>query len=575
MIIQHRRSGGRAWRGFAGIVTVALAVALLASVGLSAGRVLAADVSGSLSSGLNGLAVSTPVASGVQVAKFTETTAVAATSNNQISVQLPAGTTFGSGANVSVNWSATVGGSSITLTGASATGTTLTLSTAAAIGAGAEVIVTTGAAGLITTPPTPTAVGTLIVTTVNGATATAVDTGTLSTLQFIGAPASVSATAPSSLVMATGGSLTVTFTVKDSAGNGVPSASVTFLVSGGTTLSSCTSGSASAGCTATTNSSGEAQITVTSATAGSVTIDAHVGTVTGNATVTVTGAAASITLTNVKYSIATGGSLAGAVSVLVKDSASNPLSGQTVTATANPTTLFSVQPAFAATASDGTATLNAGTCGGTSGSATLTAGIGSVTSNTVTLVCAGTPATVALTLPTGLNTTTNTSGTVTADVTDASGQPVPDGTTVTFAVSPPTRATLSATTGSTSNGQASVTLVATDSGTAAVTATAGSASKIDSLTIGAGGTSGTVALGAGFTFEPWNGPALSGADAIRSYLNDHGLSGAWGALYYPVPATAPIQFQYIFPSGVSVTLNSVSPGQIVLFYMTQAATLTW
>ena len=97
----------------------------------------------------------------------------------------------------------------------------------------------------------------------------------------------------------------------------------------------------------------------------------------------------------------------------------------------------------------------------------------------------------------------------------------------------------------------------------------------------------TMNFGAGFTFFTWptssssttTGPftlqPITGADAIRAYLNTNGLSGKWGALYYPQPGTSPVQYEYIFPSGTSVTLTNVQPGQVYLIYMFSAGTLTF
>ena len=74
----------------------------------------------------------------------------------------------------------------------------------------------------------------------------------------------------------------------------------------------------------------------------------------------------------------------------------------------------------------------------------------------------------------------------------------------------------------------------------------------------------------GFNPLVWQGPALTGAQAVRQELDQDGLRGAWTAVYLPVPGTNPQQWRWLFPQGDSNTLDGLRPGQVVVI----AATVT-
>lgn len=122
----------------------------------------------------------------------------------------------------------------------------------------------------------------------------------------------------------------------------------------------------------------------------------------------------------------------------------------------------------------------------------------------------------------------------------------------------------------TASGVYSFTVQAMDS----ASPTPGTDTQALSITIGTGAAF-QFSSGPGFYFLSWQGPAFSSPDDIVNYLNTHGLSGVWQAMYEPVNGTSPIQFRYLFPTGISRTVPGVQPGQIVLFYVNGNGTLTW
>ncbi len=85
----------------------------------------------------------------------------------------------------------------------------------------------------------------------------------------------------------------------------------------------------------------------------------------------------------------------------------------------------------------------------------------------------------------------------------------------------------------------------------------------------------TASLTPGFNMITWAGPSRSTVDDVRMYLDANGLSGKWGGLFYPVPASAPLIFRWLFPQGNSATLAGVTQGATYIVFVTQAATLTW
>ncbi len=84
-----------------------------------------------------------------------------------------------------------------------------------------------------------------------------------------------------------------------------------------------------------------------------------------------------------------------------------------------------------------------------------------------------------------------------------------------------------------------------------------------------------LSLSVGFQPVSWDGPSLQGGAAVRGYLDQSGLLGAWSGLYYPAPGTDPIRYGWLFPGGASGTLPQVVTGQVYLLYVSKPAALTW
>ncbi len=88
-------------------------------------------------------------------------------------------------------------------------------------------------------------------------------------------------------------------------------------------------------------------------------------------------------------------------------------------------------------------------------------------------------------------------------------------------------------------------------------------------------TTASFSHGAGFYLLAWQGPALASADQVVAYLNADGLAGVWQSLYEPVDGTTPLEWQYLFPQGLSRTVSGVRPGQVVALYLAGDGTLGW
>ncbi len=272
------------------------------------------------------------------------------------------------------------------VSGATVTFTAPSSGASATFGGSTTAAVTTNSSGIATAPTLTanTSVGSYTVTvSVSGVTTSA----SFSLTNHIGAPASITASAgtPQSAMISAAFGTALQATVKDSGGNLVSGATVTFTSpSGG--ASATFSGSTTA--TATTNSSGIAisPTPTANATAGSYAVTASVSGVSPSASFSLTnnvGAPASITAsagtpqsTNISTAFAT------VLQATVKDSGGNLVNGETVTFTAPSSgasaTFSGSTTATATTNGSGVATAPALTANATAGSYAVTASVSGV-----------------------------------------------------------------------------------------------------------------------------------------------------------------------------------------------------
>ena len=212
---------------------------------------------------------------------------------------------------------------------------------------------------------------------------------TVSLTVNITAPASITATAgtPQSTTISTAFATALQATVKDSGGNPISGATVTFTApSTGANAKFGALGTA----TAVTNASGQATASTLTAnsTAGSYAVTASVAGLATTASFSLTnavGAPASITATaGTPQSTAGSTAFATALQATVKDSGGNPVSGATVTFTAPSTgasaTFGTLATATAVTNASGQATAPVLTANSTVGSYTVTAAVAGVAS---------------------------------------------------------------------------------------------------------------------------------------------------------------------------------------------------
>jgi 5-hydroxyisourate hydrolase-like protein (transthyretin family) len=257
-----------------------------------------------------------------------------------------------------------------------------------------------------------------------------------------GPPASIAASAgtPQTATVNTAFATQLAATVKDTFGNPVAGATVTFTAPG-----SGASGTFAGGVnTATTNAAGVATAPVFAAntTAGGYTVTAKVGSFTtspGFALTNAAGAPAAIAATAGTPQTATvNTAFATAMAAMVTDGFGNPVSGATVTFNApgsGASGTFAGGVNTATTNSLGVATAAAFTANTTAGSYTVTATAGTVTTNPGFALTnqAGAPASIAATGGTPQSATIDTAFAkrLTATVKDSFGNPVA-GATVTF-----------------------------------------------------------------------------------------------------------------------------------------------
>jgi len=280
-----------------------------------------------------------------------------------------------------------------------------------------------------------------------------------------GAPFTVTVTAFPTSIHISGGTATVTATVRDWGGDPVDDGTVvTFTVNLGASMNPVTS----------TTINGVATATLTSANvAGTATVTATADSHWGATNVTFTpGPPASLVLVADPTSIPIGG-LTSMISATVRDQYANLVAnGTLVTFTTNLGSMAEVQPR-PTTGGVATATLTSGTLMGT---ATVTATVDAISGTTTVTFTPGLPFTVTLTAnPTSVPVGGVTS-TLVATVTDQYANLVADGTVVTFTTCLggfPTAGTITRTT---TGGTATSTLTSGNvAGTATVTATAGTA----------------------------------------------------------------------------------------------------
>jgi hypothetical protein len=255
----------------------------------------------------------------------------------------------------------------------------------------------------------------------------------------VGSPASISASAgtPQSAPVTTAFSAPLTAVVKDAGGNLLTGVTVTF-----TAPSSGASGTFAAGAnTAVTNGSGVATSTVFTAnsTSGSYAVVASAGTGSANFQLTNTGGVpTSIAMVSgTPQSAIVNTAFASTLSVLVKDSNGNPISGVTVTFTAPASGAggaFTGGANTALTNSSGVAVSAVFTANATAGSYTVTASAGAGISTPFSLTnTPGSPASIAVSSGSQQHAELGTKfpNSLAAIVKDANGNPV-GGVTVTF-----------------------------------------------------------------------------------------------------------------------------------------------
>ena len=268
----------------------------------------------------------------------------------------------------------------------------------------------TGTAAVLLTAPTTAGTATV--------SATAGDASGSTSVEFVAGPAAnavVSAT-PETLPADGSSTSTITAHITDANGNPVSDETVTFATSLGTVAPE----------TATTNEDGVATTTLTAATAaGTAIVNAIANAASGSTEVQfVAGSADDVTVTADPATLTADGSSTSIITARVTDANGNPLAGESVNFE---TTLGTINPATATTDENGVAmaTLTAGT---TAGTATVNATAGSASGSTAVTLVAGPAASVSVTAdPTTLPADGTSTSSITAQVTDANGNPVAGG----------------------------------------------------------------------------------------------------------------------------------------------------
>ena len=271
--------------------------------------------------------------------------------------------------------------------------------------------------------------------------------------------------------------------VKDTNGNVVPGATVTFAVASG--------GGSVTGETQTTDAGGVATVGswTLGTSAGANTLTATSGTASTTFTATATaGAAANITKTAGDAQTTTaGGNVAIAPSVTVTDTYGNPVAGVSVTFAASGNGSVTGSPAT--TDAAGVATVGSWTLATTAGANTLTATAGALTTTFTATGTAGAPATVEKTAGDAQSASAGTAVATAPSVRvlDSNNNPVP-GATVTFAVASGGGSVTGETQTTDASGNATVGswTRATAAGANTLTATAGAASATFTATATAG-----------------------------------------------------------------------------------------
>ncbi len=365
-----------------------------------------------------------------------------------------------------------------------ATGTKAQTTVGGAIGAGTLVLVapTTPGTATVTVYLQPTGGGIATTDSTTSVTFYAAGTSPVSTATSTNV---LSATSQAAALGTTGSTLVTT--VKDAAGNNLPTAtlSITYTISPIGTLTSGTTGQ-----TITVSGANPVTVTINSTgVAGPSTIKTTVtyngiSTVLPAKTFTFFGPLASITLSNLKYSLGLGTTGTGALSAVAKDAGGNVIAAALAAPVTLPSPVTGIS--FGAQAADGSYPVNVTCSATTAGTASIAVHSGLVTSNAVSITCAGVAS--SFTISSAASTVAvNGTVAVTVDVKDAGGFPVADGTNVTAVtngVGVVVSTTGSINTATTSNGKASFTYIApSNAGSAVVTAFVGGVAGSQSVTL--------------------------------------------------------------------------------------------
>ncbi|MCH9662149.1 MAG: Ig-like domain-containing protein [Gammaproteobacteria bacterium] len=383
-----------------------------------------------------------------------------------------------------------------------------TVNFATTLGAIDPTTATTNANGVATATLTAaSSPGTANVTAVAGAA-----NGSTNVDFVVGSAANVDVTANPTTLTADGSSTSaITARVTDANGNPIAGESVTFQTTGGTIAPAA----------ATTDANGEANATLTASTS------IETATVTASADATsnsvdvdfVAGAAANVVVSATPTTLPADGSSTSIISAQVTDANGNPVIGQSVNFA---TTLGGMAPATATTDANGIATATL-TAASASGTATVSADTGAASGSTTIAFVAGGPANVTVSAePTTLIADGSSTSTITAQVTDATGNPVAS-ETVSFAT---TTGNIDATAVTDANGMATATLTAgTTTGTATVSATAGPASDSVDVALVAG-TAANLTVTADPVTLPADGTSTSAIMASVTDANGNPIAGA-------------------------------------------------